>query len=101
MVAYGRRASHPRINWQDGTRSTAASRVIQTSMLPYIQLRAETSIESHSTDRSRRTVPERRAMLPSFEQRALLEHCAIGEDHDRGFFGVWSGHFGNFSAALE
>ena len=34
------------------------------------------------------------------EQAALLEHRAVGEDHDRWLFGVWSRDFSDFTAAL-
>jgi len=41
-----------------------------------------------------------RPVFPTFEQRILLEHRAVGEDHDGRFFGVGAGDFGNFSTAL-
>lgn len=44
-------------------------------------------------------IPSRRT-CPSVKQAALLEHGAVGQDHDGRLLGVWTGDLGDFAAAF-
>jgi hypothetical protein len=75
------------------TVSALASRVVSVVLLNLLhmqslQLDAAAQVPGFGVDR-RAFIRRRTMIFPSFEQRALLEYGAVGEDHDRWLLGIW------------